>query len=77
MPTASGLKRPGSGFPQQFRYGDPHRPCHSGTSSIDAKIDFEKLLSRHFAVVGSTGKSTSVTLMLCGHRRGNGPTSAC
>ncbi len=34
--------------------------------SIDAKIDFEKLLSRHFAVVGSTGvgKSTSVTLML-------------
>ncbi|MCB1422569.1 MAG: ATP-binding protein [Nitratireductor sp.] len=34
--------------------------------SIEAKIDFEKLLSRHFAVVGSTGvgKSTSVTLML-------------
>ncbi len=34
--------------------------------SIDAKIDFEKLLSRHFAVVGSTGvgKSTSVSLML-------------
>lgn len=34
--------------------------------SIEAKIDFEKLLSRHFAVVGSTGvgKSTSVSLML-------------
>ncbi|MGB7285315.1 MAG: DUF87 domain-containing protein [Salaquimonas sp.] len=35
-------------------------------TSIPAKIDFEKLLSRHFAVVGSTGvgKSTSVSLML-------------
>lgn len=36
------------------------------SKSIEAKIDVEKLLSRHFAVVGSTGvgKSTSVTLML-------------
>lgn len=35
-------------------------------ASIPAKIDIEKLLSRHFAVVGSTGvgKSTSVSLML-------------
>ncbi len=34
--------------------------------TIEAKIDFDKLLSRHFAVVGSTGvgKSTSVSLML-------------
>ncbi|MCB1386116.1 MAG: DUF87 domain-containing protein [Nitratireductor sp.] len=34
--------------------------------TIAAKIDFEQLLSRHFAVVGSTGvgKSTAVTLML-------------
>lgn len=34
--------------------------------SIPAKIDFEKLLSRHFAVLGSTGvgKSTAVSLML-------------
>ncbi|MFK7902888.1 MAG: ATP-binding protein [Nitratireductor sp.] len=33
---------------------------------IPAKIDVDKLLSRHFSVVGSTGvgKSTSVTLML-------------
>ncbi|PCH49627.1 MAG: ATPase [Hyphomicrobiales bacterium] len=36
------------------------------SKSIEAKIDVNKLLSRHFAVVGSTGvgKSTSVTLML-------------
>lgn len=36
------------------------------STTVDAKIDVEKLLSRHFAVVGSTGvgKSTSVTLML-------------
>lgn len=35
-------------------------------ASIDAKIDVDKLLSRHFAVVGTTGvgKSTSVTLMM-------------
>ncbi len=35
-------------------------------ASIPAKIDLEKLLSRHFAVVGSTGvgKSTSVSLIL-------------
>jgi len=35
-------------------------------NSIDAKIDVDKLLSRHFAVVGTTGvgKSTSVTLIL-------------
>lgn len=35
-------------------------------SSIDAKIDVDKLLSRHFAVVGTTGvgKSTSVTLLM-------------
>jgi hypothetical protein len=34
--------------------------------SIEAKIDLEKLMSRHFAVVGSTGvgKSTSVSLIL-------------
>jgi DNA helicase HerA-like ATPase len=34
--------------------------------SIEAKIDLEKLISRHFAVVGSTGvgKSTSVSLIL-------------
>lgn len=36
------------------------------SKTIEAKIDVEKLLSRHFAVVGSTGvgKSTAVTLML-------------
>lgn len=36
------------------------------SETIEAKIDVNKLLSRHFAVVGSTGvgKSTSVTLML-------------
>lgn len=36
------------------------------SKSIEAKIDVNKLLSRHFAVVGSTGvgKSTAVTLML-------------
>jgi len=35
-------------------------------ASIAAKIDLEKLISRHFAVVGSTGvgKSTSVSLIL-------------
>lgn len=35
-------------------------------SSVDAKIDVDKLLSRHFAVVGTTGvgKSTSVTLLM-------------
>ena len=35
-------------------------------TSIAAKIDLEKLISRHFAVVGSTGvgKSTSVSLIL-------------
>ena len=34
--------------------------------TIDAKIDVDRLLSRHFAVVGTTGvgKSTSVTLVL-------------
>jgi DNA helicase HerA-like ATPase len=34
--------------------------------SVDAKIDIDKLLSRHFAIVGTTGvgKSTSVTLIL-------------
>lgn len=34
--------------------------------SIDAKIEIDKLLSRHFAVVGTTGvgKSTSVTLIM-------------
>ena len=34
--------------------------------AVDAKIDLDKLLSRHFAVVGTTGvgKSTSVTLIL-------------
>ncbi len=34
--------------------------------SIEAKIDIDKLLSRHFAVVGTTGvgKSTSVTLIM-------------
>lgn len=34
--------------------------------NVPAQIDLDKLLSRHFAVVGSTGvgKSTSVTLML-------------
>ncbi|MGI9350048.1 MAG: helicase HerA domain-containing protein, partial [Rhizobiaceae bacterium] len=33
--------------------------------SVDAKIEIDKLLSRHFAVVGTTGvgKSTSVTLI--------------
>lgn len=38
----------------------------SQDQSIKSVIDVEKLLSRHFAVVGSTGvgKSTSVTLML-------------
>ncbi|MBL4600297.1 MAG: DUF87 domain-containing protein [Rhizobiaceae bacterium] len=35
-------------------------------ASIPAQIDLDKLLSRHFAIVGSTGvgKSTSVTLLL-------------
>ena len=35
-------------------------------ASVDAKIDVEKLLSRHFAVLGTTGvgKSTSVTLIM-------------
>jgi len=35
-------------------------------ATVPAQIDLDKLLSRHFAVVGSTGvgKSTSVTLML-------------
>jgi len=35
-------------------------------ATVDAKIDIDKLLSRHFAVVGTTGvgKSTSVTLIL-------------
>ena len=35
-------------------------------NTVDAKIDLDKLLSRHFAVVGTTGvgKSTSVTLLL-------------
>ncbi len=35
-------------------------------AAIDAKIDIDKLLSRHFAVVGTTGvgKSTSVTLIM-------------
>lgn len=35
-------------------------------ANVDAKIDIDKLLSRHFAIVGTTGvgKSTSVTLML-------------
>ena len=35
-------------------------------STVDAKIDLDKLLSRHFAVVGTTGvgKSTAVTLLL-------------
>ncbi len=34
--------------------------------SVDAKIEIDKLLSRHFAVVGTTGvgKSTSVTLLM-------------
>ena len=34
--------------------------------SVDAKIEVDKLLSRHFAVVGTTGvgKSTSVTLLM-------------
>ncbi|MEM9280147.1 MAG: DUF87 domain-containing protein, partial [Pseudomonadota bacterium] len=34
--------------------------------SVDAKIEVDKLLSRHFAVVGTTGvgKSTSVTLIM-------------
>ena len=34
--------------------------------SVDAKIEIDKLLSRHFAVVGTTGvgKSTSVTLIM-------------
>ncbi|MDJ0613614.1 MAG: DUF87 domain-containing protein [Rhizobiaceae bacterium] len=35
-------------------------------STVDAKIDVDKLLSRHFAVLGTTGvgKSTSVTLIM-------------
>lgn len=38
----------------------------SQDNKVDAKVDVDKLLTRHFAVVGSTGvgKSTSVTLML-------------
>ena len=35
-------------------------------SNVDAKVDIDKLLSRHFSIVGTTGvgKSTSVTLLL-------------
>lgn len=49
----------------------------SVSESLDAKIDLDKLISRHCAIVGSTGsgKSNSVSVLLESIAKGNFPSS--